>query len=428
MQQTFQTALQYHQAGHLAQAESLYRQILRAQPGNAQVLHLLGLAAYQRGDYQAAIAEIGKAIAENPRQPDYYSNLGLALRAHGQPEQAVEAYHNGLQLAPLDADIHNNLGSALHALGRLDEAAASYRAALRMAPDNAAAQFNLGNVLFDQGAYDQAAECFRLALRFMPQDADIHNNLGNALRELGRFDEAMGCYREVLRLQPADAASHYNLGNALRELERFEEAVACYNQAIRLDPKDADTHNNLGNALRELGRLDEAIACYREAIRLDPLMHHAKAHLLHQCQHTCDWRDLDAMAREVRALVLEKPEAQISPFAMLAVPGTTSEEQRRCAVNWVAGQYDKHAAVRDKLGFSFGRDAGKKIRLGYLSADFHEHATAYLMAEVFELHDRSRFETVAYSYGPDDGSAMRARLKSAFGFRAGASGVEREGL
>jgi protein O-GlcNAc transferase len=448
MQQTFQTALQYHQAGHLAQAESLYRQILLAQPSNAQVLHLLGLAAYQRGDYQTAIAEIGKAIAENPRQPDYYSNLGLALRAQGQPEQAVEAYHNGLQLAPLDADIHNNLGSALHALGRLDEAAASYRAALRMAPNSAATQFNLGNVLFDQGAYQQAVECFRTALRSMPQDADIHNNLGNALRELGRFDEAMACYREVLhlqpgypeagrhlgwllqesgrtedamacyrevlRLQPADAASHYNLGNALRELGRFDEAVACYNQAIRLDPKDADTRNNLGNALRELGRLDEAIACYREAIRLDPQMHHAKAHLLHQCQHACDWRDLDTLAQQVRALVREVPAAQISPFAMLAVPGTTAEEQRRCAENWVAGQYGKYAAVRDKLGFSIRRDAGKKIRLGYLSADFHEHATAYLMAEVFELHDRSRFETVAYSYGPDDGSAMRSRLKKAF--------------
>ena len=449
MQQTFQTALQYHQSGQLAQAETLYRQILQTQPGNVQVQHLLGLVAYQRGDYASAIAEIGKAIAANPRQPDYYNNLGLALCAHGQPEKAIEAYRHALQLAPRDAEIHNNLGSALFALGKLDEATASYRAALRITPDNAAAQFNLGNALFEQGAHEDAAQCFRQAQRLMPQDADIHNNLGNALRELRQFDAAMVCYREALRLQPgypaasrhlgwllqqlerteeavvcyrealrqnpSDAVAHYNLGNALRDLGWFDEAVASYNEAIRLDPTDADTYNNLGNALRELGRLDEAIACYREALRLDPDMHHAKAHLLHQCQHACDWRDLETLALEVRTLVRDVPDARIPPFVMLAVPGTAAEEQRRCAENWVAGQYGKYEAGREKLDFTFKRDARPKIRLGYLSADFHEHATAYLMAEVFELHDRDCFETVAYSYGPDDGSPMRTRLKQAFG-------------
>lgn len=453
MQQTFQTALHYHQSGQLAQAEALYRQILRTQPGNAPVLHLLGLVAYQRGDYAAAIAEISKAVAVDPRQSDYHNNLGLALRAGGQPEKAVECYQRALQLAPRDADIHNNLGSALHALGRLDEAVASYRAALSLEPKNGAVQFNLGNALFDQGDYTQAVQCFREAQRAMPQDPDTHNNLGNALRELGRYDEAAACYREVLRLQPdyplaarhlgwlmqelgrsgeavewyrrallrnqGDAGAHYNLGNALRELGRFEEAVQSYEAALRLDPEDADTHNNLGNALRELGRLDEAIACYRKALALDPGMYHAKAHLLHQCQHACDWRDLQALSAEVRELVRTVPEAQIPPFAMLAVQGATAAEQRQCAQQWSAAQYGKYATAAQKLGFTFKREVFKrgpkgKLRIGYLSADFHEHATAYLMAEVFELHDRGRFEAIAYSYGPDDGSAMRARLQQAF--------------
>ncbi|HEY3326085.1 MAG TPA: tetratricopeptide repeat protein [Novimethylophilus sp.] len=447
MQHTFQRALQYHQAGQLAQAEALYRQILRAQPGNAQALHLLGLAAYQRGDFVLAIAEIGKAIAILPRQSDYHNNLGLALRAHGQPRQAVEAYRRALQLAPGDADIHNNLGSALHMLGLLNEAAASYHAALRLQP-SAATRFNLGNVLYDQGAFEQAAQCFREAQRGMPGDADIHNNLGNALRELGRFDEAAASYREALRLQPdypaasrhlgwlmqelgraeeavawyrqarrtdaSDAAACYNLGNALRELGRFDEALTCFRDAVRLAPDDADIHNNLGNVLRELGRLQEAIACYREALRLNPQLHHARAHLLHQCQHACDWSDLNLLSEQVRALVREEPEAQISPFAMLAVPGTTAAEQRRCAENWSAGQYGKYRAIGDKLAFTFRRKPGPKIRLGYLSADFHEHATAYLMAEVFELHDRGAFEITAYSYGPDDAGPMRVRLGKAF--------------
>lgn len=447
MQQTFQTALHYHQSGQLAQAEALYRKILLTQPGNASVLHLLGLVAYQRGDYATAVAEIGEAIAADPRQSDYHSNLGLALRAAGQPEKAVEAYRRALQLAPRDADIHNNLGSALHALGKLDEAVASYRQALRLQPNNGGVQYNLGNALFDQGDFTQAAQCFAESRRAMPQDPDTHNNLGNALRELGRYEEAAGCYREALRLQPdypqaarhlgwlmqelgrhaeavewyrlalrqnPEAGTHYNLANALREVGRYEEAVQSYQEALKLDPNDADTHNNLGNALRELGRLEEAIACYRKALEIAPGMHHAKAHLLHQCQHACDWRDLENLSQDVRALVRDEPEAQIPPFAMLAVQGATEAEQRRCAEQWSKTQYGKYAEAAAKLGFKFKRAPKNKLRIGYLSADFHEHATAYLMAEVFELHDRERFETVAYSYGPDDKSSMRARLQQAF--------------
>jgi predicted O-linked N-acetylglucosamine transferase (SPINDLY family) len=447
MQQTFQTALHHHQSGRLAEAEALYRQILRTQPGNAAVLHLLGLAAYQRGDYAVAIAEIGKAIAADPRQSDYHSNLGLVLRAAGQPEKAVEAYRRALQLAPRDADIHNNLGSALHALGKFDEAIASYKQALRLQPNNGAVQYNLGNALFDQGDFAEAAQCFAEARRAMPQDPDTHNNLGNALRALGRYEEAVACYRETLRLQPnypqsarhlgwllqelgrhaeavewyrlalrqhPDAATHYNLGNALRECGRYEESVQNYEAALRLDPSDADTYNNLGNALREQGRLEEAIACYRKALEIAPDMHHAKAHLLHQCQHACDWRDLETLSAEVRALVRDVPEAQIPPFALLAVQGATEAEQRRCAEQWSKTQYGKYAETAADLGFAFKRESKDKLRIGYLSADFHEHATAYLMAEVFELHDRKRFETVAYSYGPDDRSPMRARLQNAF--------------
>lgn len=443
MQQTFQTALQYHQSGRLAEAEALYRKLHELQPDNPQVLHLLGLAAYQRGDFAAAVAEIGKAIRLQPSVADYHNNLAVALRAQGQVQQAAEAYRQALRLTPHDADIHRNLGNALYALGKLDEATASYRAALRISPDNAEALSGLAGALSDQGQPDEALKCYRHALRLDPLNPDIRNALGNVLRETGRIAEAVACYREVLRLQPgypsaarhlgwllqesgqteeaiacyrealrhdpSDAVAHYNLGNALRELGRSDEAASSYREALRLNPRDADAHNNLGNVLRELGQLEEAIACYRTALALDPDMHHAWGHLLHQCQHACEWRDLDALADEVHALVREVPEAQISPFALLAAPGTTTAEQRRCAENWVAGQYGKYRPL-----FSFKRKSRPKIRLGYLSADFHEHATAYLMAEMFELHDASRFEVMAYSYGPDDGSAMRVRLQRAF--------------
>lgn len=448
MQQIFQQAIHLHQTGHLAQAEQLYLQLLAKQPNNPQILHMLGLAAYQRGDLDKAILEISRAIEANPRQADYYSNLGLVLRAAGQAEKAVETYQKALSLSPRDAEIHNNLGGAFHALGRLGDAATAFSKSLSIKPNYPLAQFNLGNVLFDQGQFADAAGYFGKALQHWPEDADVQNNLGNALRNLGRFKEAAECYRHTLRIQPgypsanrhlgwllqelgqtaeaiqfyraslaqdpADASAFYNLANALRETGQLEEAITCYRNALALSPQDPDTLNNLGNALREAGKIDEAIACYREALKLNPEMHHTLAHLLHQCQQICDWGNLDEMVREIRKLVHEKPEAQIAPFVLLSLPGVTPAEQLRCSQNWVNNQYEKFSSLASKLGFNFKRTDRTKIRLGYLSADFHEHATAYLMAEIFELHDREHFEVVAYSYGPDDGSPMRARLDNAF--------------
>lgn len=443
MQQTLQTALQYHQAGQLAQAEALYRKLLQMKPDQPQVLHLLGLVAYQRGDFAAAADEIRRAITLRPDVADYHNNLAVALRAAGRIGEAIAAYHEALRLTPHDAEVHRNLANACYALGRLEEAEAGYRRALHFAPDDAHAWAGLAEALSDQGRYEEAERAYRQALRLAPGDADLHNGWANLLREQGRSEEAIAayrlvlrlkpgypaagrhlgwllqesgrteaaiaCYREALRHDPDDPLIHYNLGNALRAQGRNEEAAASYREAIRLAPSDADTYNNLGNALRELGQLGEAISCYRHAVALDPGLHHAWGHLLHQSQYACEWGALDMLADKVRALVREVPGAQISPFALLSAPGTTPLEQRRCAENWSAAHYGRYVPR-----FALHRQPRPKIRIGYLSADFHAHATAYLMAEVFELHDRDRFEIIAYSYGPDDGSPMRARLKRAF--------------
>ena len=443
MQQSLQTALHYHQSGQLAQAEALYRHLLRIQPDQPRVLHLLGLLAYQQGNFELAAQEIGRAIKLSPDESDYHNNLAIALRASGCLDQAIEAYRRALQLTPQDSDIHRNLANALYEAGHHDEAAVSYHAALDIWPGDVAALCGLAGVMSERGDSDNAEQCYRHALRLEPNEADAHYGLANLLREGGRSEEAIMAYRTLLQLQPeypcaarhlgwllqeagqtedavaayhvairsdpSDGVAHYNLGNALSTLGNFEAAVASYLAALKIDPADADTHNNLGNALRELGRLDEAIACYRRALELNPQLHHACAHLLHQCQHACDWSDIGMLAKKVLADVDTSHDASIAPFVLLALPGATATQQLRCAQNWAANQYQGL-----KPRYSHHPAKKSKIRIGYLSADFHEHATAYLMAEVFELHDAGRFEITAYSYGPDDRSPMRARLEQAF--------------
>ena len=385
--QLYQTALDHHRNGQLAQAETLYRQLLAHQPKHADALHLLGVLCHQCGRHKEAADLIAKAVALEPQNSDFLNNHGLALRAGGKLQEALNSYQRALKLAPHDADLHNNLGNVYQELGR----------------------------------YEEAAGCYRRLLHAFPQDLDLRaalshslQSLGNECQVAGRYAQAEACYEEAIQYAPLEANLHYNLGNAQRELGKPAAAAASYRQALKLAPDDADIHNNLGNVLRELGKLDEAVACYETALRLNPELHHAKVHLVHQKQHICDWKNLDADIAQIRAWVTQQPQAQISPFAFLAMPGTTAAEQRRCADNWVANRYGDVMKQGNKLALQHALPTHSKLRIGYLSGDFRLHPLAFLITELMELHDRSQFEIYAYSYAADDSTPERKRLELAF--------------
>ncbi|MDI1300210.1 tetratricopeptide repeat protein [Methylotenera sp.] len=321
-----------------------------------------------------------------------------------------------------------------------------YQQALLHNPKDTVAQINCGNLCVELKRFEEAAGYFRRLLRIFKNNENIRNALSYALQELGneshaqgRYGTAEACFQEALQNQPRNAAYLYNLGNAQRELGKAKEAALQYQKAIQLSPDDADIYNNLGNVQRELGQLDLAIASYLKALDLNPKLYHAKVHLVHQKQHICDWEGLEADISSIRDWLKNVPEAQISPFAFLAMPTTTAEEQKLCANNWVNNRYaglikqaetlnfqrplieachpvsDTESSDLKALDSDFRRyDGAGKIRIGYLSADFRLHPLAFLISELIELHDRSTFEIVAFSYGVNDKSRARVRLEKAF--------------
>jgi predicted O-linked N-acetylglucosamine transferase (SPINDLY family) len=196
-------------------------------------------------------------------------------------------------------------------------------------------------------------------------------------------------------------------------LRRFQldDAVACYRRAIEVDPRFALAHYNLGVAYGLLRQKEAAIRAFETALALQPENGAVALNLLSEMQQVCDWSRLDELYEVVRRTIREQPDESVNPFLLLSTPATP-EEQLRCAQN-LARQRVRSVAG-DRQNFIFRGGPRAKRRIGYLSQDFHEHATAYLMAELFELHDRNRFEVFGYSYGPDDGGPMRARLRAAF--------------
>ncbi|HLH89043.1 MAG TPA: tetratricopeptide repeat protein [Xanthobacteraceae bacterium] len=463
------------QQGDLAGAERLFRRALDLRP-NPEGLNNLGTLLLQQGRAADAIAAHRRAIALRPDHAAGHLALGNALKQGGELDAALAAYHEAVRLNPAAADAHNNIGVVLQRQGKLDEALAAYRAATALQPGYAQAHFNigvvlheqrdlaaaeaayrrvialrpdiadaynnLGTVLQDQGRLDEALAAFAAAIERRDDYAEAHfnrgvvlraqgrlelalaawrdamarradyveaiNNAGIALQELGRLDEAQATFEGIFRLRPAHAEAYNNFGAVLLGQGRADAALGAFQQALTLRPDYPEAFYNLGNAWRELGKLEGAIAAYQSALRLRPDDADAFSQLVYHRWRACDWTDYASDQAKLIDLT-RGGAARVPPFYLLATPATPAD-QLACARRWIA----PIAPPPESVFRHVARRAHERIRLGYLSADFHEHATAALAAELFEQHDRARFEVVAYSYGPDDASPMRARLMRAF--------------
>jgi protein O-GlcNAc transferase len=331
-------AMDRHQSGRLAEAEPLYRQILRARPQHLEARHYLGILRFQQGRTGEALDLIAAVLAA---KPDY-------------------------------AEAHYNYGNILAALDRYADALASYERALALAPDYAEAHHNRGNALFKLRRFDEALASYERALALAPRYVEAWNSRGTALKELKRHAEALECYDQVLALVRDEPNALYNRGNALKEIKRFAESLASYEKARALKPDHPDKY----------GGLDAALAI-------------------------CDFARTEAIASGLAA-ELEAGKASVTPFTLV---GFCDEPKLhlQAARNFIADRIP----VRPPPLWNGDIYRHDRIRLAYVSADLQTHATAFLMAELFELHDRGRFELHAFSFGRDDGSAMRRRIAEA---------------
>ncbi len=296
-------ALALHQRGNLAEADALYREILKDNPDDADTFHLLGLVAGDAGHQAEAIALIRRAIRIRP-DPVFSANLGVAFSRAGNWTAALTCFLQALTGRPDDARTWNRAARAMLQLGQRPEAKMAFERAAALDPGLGDAHFQLGNLHYHDGERRESIECYRSALRLRPENAEAHYNLGVALSEEGDTDGALAEHREAIRIDTGHARAHnnagtllqakgrvaeaveryvaalracpeftsarYNLGVALQELERVEEAIEAYREVLGREPGHAEAHNNLGNALLASGRPREALECYRAALDSQP--------------------------------------------------------------------------------------------------------------------------------------------------------------
>ncbi len=402
------TGLLLHETGQFDEAIAAYEQALSVNPKNPIVLYNKGNALRALNNNAGAAACYEQAIALRPDHYKALTNQGIALQALNRPAEALISYARALALKPDSVEVLLNRGAALRALNRLGEAVADYDRALLLNPDHPEVLNNRGNVLLDLKRAGEALACFERALAFKPDYPEAHNNRGNALVALARAGEALASYDRALALNPDYAEALYDRGTALHLLNRHTEALASFDRALAIKPDYAEAIYNRGISLQTLGRHDEAIASYGRALAVKPDHPHAFGALFHQRQQICDWFDLENRAATLSEHVTHQ-KSLIAPFTLISI-SLDPAEQLLCARQCVADQ-SKNV---EPLPWRCDRYAHSRIRIAYLSADFRHHAIAVLMAGLFERHDRSRFEVMGISIGPDDGSATRARLQAGF--------------
>jgi protein O-GlcNAc transferase len=474
--QAMQQALGLYSRREWSQAEQVCRMILSAQATHFDALNLLGIMAAQTQRLQEAAELLGRAAALRRDEPTVHNNYGNVLRDLARHPEALRSYNRAIQINPKYAEAHYNRGLTLQDLKRPTDALSSYDLAIKFNPDYAAAHNNRGVVLRELKRLDEAIASHDRAIALRPDYATAYNNRGVALQEMKRTEAALESYTKALAIKSGYAEALHNQGSALRDLHRFDEALASFERAVSLDsnyagaytgrgvtlqhldrhqealadfdraiaidPNDAQAHYSRGNALRAIGLADQAMSGYRRAFEINPDLPadpYHRASVLHEMQRfddalpsylralevdpdqpwlrgiclqakmrICDWTDYDAGLAELAAAIRQSKTAS-PPFVAVTMLDSP-ELQLRAAQIWV----EQTCPPESLLPPLSRRAPAEKIRIGYFSADFYNHATALLAGGLFEQHDRDKFEIIAFNFGPVAQDEVTGRLMKAF--------------
>lgn len=427
--------------GQHLRALPCYDRALALKPDYVEAHFNRGLALQSLHRYADALASYDRALALRPDDAAAWNNRGTSLRALRLLEDALASYDNAISARPDHAEAHNNRGVVLQELLRYEDALASFERALALRPNYAEAWNNSGAGLLALERFEEALAAFDRSLALQPKYAEALNNRGVALHHLGRFEEALAAYQNALAVLPDYAEAHSNRGVSLSAIERLDDALLSYGQALRLNPnhpdalrnqgatlhrlkrfdqalashehalmlrRDAETYRNHAATLSELRRPEEAIASYDHALALDPDAKFLAGTCHHARMQICDWSRFDNDLAHLSAGV-EAGLPIISPFVALSCFDSPTL-QRKTSETWAR----EECSPRVTLPPLATRPSQNRIRIGYFSADFRNHAVSALIAELFERHDRSRFELTGFALGPDVRDELRARVERAF--------------
>ena len=464
-----------YQVGKYPVALELMDKAIQSNPHNADAYSNRGSVLYALHQYEAALESCDKAIQLRPDFVEAHNNRSNALKELHQYQMAVESCDKAIRLRPGTAEAHRNRGNALNRLHQYEAAVESCNEAIRLRPNYAEAFIDRGNAFSGLHRYELALESLDRAILIDPGNAEAYANRGNvfyhirqyqaalescekaillnpdfveaycirsnallklhqvqaalqscdkaillnpnfaeaycirsnALFEINQLQEALQSCDKAILLNPEFAIAYSNRGNVLFATCQYEEALQSLDQAIHLKPDFAAAHYVRSSALYELRRYEEALQSLDQVFFHDPDYEYLPGKLIYLKRCFCSWADIEDQCRQLEARI-DLGKKVIIPFETLAICDSAAL-QKKAAEIYVQDKYPSRCDV----AMIPRHPRHEKIRIGYYSADFREHAVSYLMAELFERHDKSKFEILGFSFGPDTKDPMQLRVSAA---------------
>lgn len=474
----YRDAVNYLQAGEWLKSGMAHQRVLAKLPRHAPTLHHLGLIAFKCNEGGKAVDYIRRSLEADPGSHQAWLNLAIILADLKRSQEAIEACRQCVALQPESSAAFEVLGNLLRVAQNNAEAVEAYLTSLRLKPEQPQLLARLAELKLQSGNIQEALfycrqaleidptlpEVRRLEQRILAASGSTHdieatlaaqaaspqvlakslNDLGDYLRTQWRYEDAIDTYSRAALADPASAEAMLNMALAFESLGRKEEALASYQAGLAIDPDRAEAYANVGNLLRGMSMPDGAIQAFEKAIELDPTLaaayynlavtlkereryDEAQAAFIKSVEHApdsivnrfelanlrrvlCDWGGLDREEREALHQFRQRG-TPVAPFQLISIPATRADQleaARRHAATFAAPDALRFKDYRNRFG------VGRRIRVGFLSADFFNHATAMLLVEVLESIDRNRFELFGYCFSPDDGTDMRRRIVASF--------------
>jgi predicted O-linked N-acetylglucosamine transferase (SPINDLY family) len=375
-------------SGNYKFSEQILNSILRTAPSHAKANELLAYIYGNKGDSDTSFRLLELSCSKDDCSPEALYYLGSAQLKKSLYEKAARSFERSILKAGRFFEALHDLGTAYGHMGKIQE----------------------------------SLSCFQDCLKFNPKSHELLFNIGKCFSDLQHHPNALTCYTQALQLKPDFIEAYTSIGITLNKLRRYDEAIAHYDKVISLKADCVEALSNKGISLNELQRYDEAIAHYDKAISLKPDIDWIPGDLLHTKMRICDWSGLDDSLKKVSAKVITNEKVS-PPFALLALTDDAVLHQQSAKI-YAQDQYPPNPA----LGPILKHPRGHKIRIGYFSADFKNHPVANLTVELFELHNKNRFEVFAFSFGVDDKSPVRLRLSQAFDQFIDVSGMSDLGI
>ena len=429
-------------AGRIENAERLFHSVLISEPNNPEANHALGTLAVRQGKPQSALSFLSAALQADPKQSQHWLSFAEALlktgaigdaravleramaRGFSAPEiaalqrrvdcaelyqgaleyhkaghlgEAEKLYTAALSIDPGHVDSLNMIGRLAAQTNRAEVGLQLIREAIRLGGDVPTFYCGLGEALTGCGRHDEALQAFTRAFELQPVFPEARTSLGNLYQSLGQFDEAVRQYEAVIAGGVSTASAHNNLGAMLFERRSMDQAIAHLSEAIRQKPDFAEAHNNLGSALQESGRLDEATSHYREAIRHNPNLATARNNLANLFK--AQGKIIEAIEDYWAAIRLD-PKLISAYNNLIMLLGYTDVPHEELVALTRIFDAQIAAPLLRRRALPNLPDPDRRLRIGYVSGDFRDHAVHYFFEPLLQHHRKNDFEFFAYANMP----------------------------